>query len=116
MGTAPLVEILSRRMGWHIEGRMLKRRVKASKHLLRLPEPSWAFDANVYAMLRRDFDTVEVADVESGLTYRIGAAHFDQKASRTDRGHGVQLLVPLRHWTAARREGSQLPLFAGVPA
>jgi hypothetical protein len=110
MSSVPLGLILSRRMGWRLEGRVLRRRVKASKHLLRLPEPGWCFDANVFEMLRPGFDAVEVADVESGMTYRIAAADFDAAAQRIDRGFGPQSLVPLRLWTASRRMNTQLAL------
>jgi hypothetical protein len=77
---APLGFILARRLGWTLEGRVLRRKVKASKHVLRLPEPSWCYDANVYSMLRPAIDALEVTDRESGLTYRVTAADFDQHA------------------------------------
>jgi hypothetical protein len=93
-----------------VQDRTLFRRAKASKHLLRLPEPGWAFDANVFEILRPGFDAVEVADVESGMTYRIAAADFDAAAQRIDRGFGPQSLVPLRLWTASRRMNTQLAL------
>jgi hypothetical protein len=105
---APLALILSRRMGWTLESRVLRRRIKASKHILRLPEPSLCFDANVFEMLRPGFDRVEVSDRESGMTYEVTASIFDEHGVRCDLGHGLQLRLPLRLWSASRRENTQL--------
>jgi hypothetical protein len=65
--------------------------------------------------MRRDFDRLEVEEVESGLSYTIDGAEFDRLAQRIDRGHGVQFYLPLKHFRAERREGSQMSLFAGMP-
>ena len=113
---APLGFILARRMGWTLEGRVLRRKVKASKHVLRLPEPSWCYDANVYSMLRPAVRALEVTDRESGLTYRVSAADFDEHAIKFDHGHGLQYRLPLTRWTASQREGSQMAFALEVPS
>jgi hypothetical protein len=108
--------ILAQRMGWTLESRVLRRRIKASKHVLRLPEPSLCFDADVYQMLRPAFDRVEVTDKESGMAYCVDASIFDEHATRCDFAHGLQLRLPLRLWTASRRVNTQLTFALGVPS
>jgi hypothetical protein len=86
------------------------------KHLIWSPQLGVAYDCELYLAMRRDFDRLVLEEVESGLTYSIIAEDFDRLAQRIDRGHGVQFYLPLKHFRAERREGSQIPLFAaGAP-
>ena len=107
---APLGFILARQRGWHLQGRVLHRRIKASKHVLRLPEPSVCFDLDLYSMLRPHIDSLEITDRESGMSYSVDAAVLDEHGVRCDFGHGVQVRLPLRFWRAERQLNTQLAL------
>jgi hypothetical protein len=75
-----------------------------------------AYDCELYLALRRGFDHVHLEEVESGLTYSIMAEDFDRLAQRIDRGHGVQFYLPLKHFRAEPREGSQMDFAVELPS
>lgn len=105
----PDVFTLAARLGWRVEGRVLRRTIRGSRHLLREP-PALAFDADTFQRLRPAFDIVEVLDREAGILYRIDAEDFDRFKERLDRGHGLQDFVRLQHWRREMAEGHQLAL------
>jgi len=102
---------LGNRHLWAVEpeGRVLRRIIRGSKHLLRQP-PAISFDADWYCRYRRHFDSIVVEDVESGIIYSIDGADFDRLKERLDRGHGLQDYVRLGYWHQERAEGHQLAL------
>jgi len=103
------------RVAWVIDGRVLRRTIDGSRHLLRQP-PAIAFDAAEYQRLRREFDRIAVKDRESGIIYRITASDFDAKRELLDRGYGLQYYVCLEHWQTTQG-GYQppLPLAMAIP-
>jgi hypothetical protein len=66
--------------------------------MLRRP-PAWAIDAAILEAARQDgARTVEITDIETRRVYRASIAAFDAHGVRLDRGHGVQIALPLAHW------------------
>jgi hypothetical protein len=82
------------------DGRPLLRRVvDFERHLLRVPEEGWAVDAAVLAQGEAAGAVqVEVLD-ERGRRWWCSMADFARFGQRLDRGHGEQVLLPLRWWS-----------------
>jgi len=96
------VKIKGRAIGW-IEGLIFYKSVIGSKHMLMFP-PAWAIQAQAWEQVQHVVHAIEVHDRETGITYRISAADFEQFKVEIDRGWGRQYYVELEHW--ATGEGS----------
>lgn len=97
----------------HLDGRVLRKRVKGSIHQLRQP-PGWAIDRRVFEQARADgAQWVEVLDTESNRLYRATVSDFDRWGISFDRGFGEQVVLPLRYWQTRASEGVQLTLEVG---
>jgi len=82
-----------------IDHRVLRKRVRASRHFLRKPVPSIALDAHAFDTYRAQFDTIEVLDTETGTRYRLPAREFEKHRFSVEYGaYGKQYAVPLRYW------------------
>lgn len=91
------------------------KRLRASKHMLREPK-GWAVDVQSLGDAERlgAFE-VQIEDVESGAVYTASIERMLTKGFRFDRGHGSQVCLPLKYWTAERPgEPQQLTLALGV--
>jgi hypothetical protein len=92
------------------------RKVDSARHMLRLPEPSWAVDEEkLHEAQAEGADRVEIHD-EAGRVWWTSVAYFLSRGQRFDRGWGAQVRLPVSHFsflppdTAAR----QLALFGGI--
>ncbi len=92
------------------------RQVDSTRHMLRLPEPSWAVDEEkLHEAQAEGADRVEIHD-EAGRVWWTSIAYFLSRGQRFDRGWGAQVRLPVSHFsflppdTAAR----QLALFGGI--
>ncbi|MEN3001098.1 MAG: hypothetical protein ABDI19_04555 [Armatimonadota bacterium] len=81
-----------------LEGRTLRRRFKASVHMLQRP-PALCLDARLYDAYRSQFDALVFTDEDSGRMYHIDAAHFDRHCFVIQHGgYPPQYACPLRYW------------------
>lgn len=91
------------------------RKVDSVRHLLRLPEPSWAFDeAKLLEAQRAGAERVEVHD-ETGKVWWTSLTYVLDRGQRFDRGHGRQVRLALSHWSFLPKDSmsrGQLCLFA----
>lgn len=93
-----------------LEGRVLKKRVRASKHLLRRPS-AWALDRAILEAARRDGAVVvEVFDVENRKVFTAPIVAFDLHGFGFNRGFGDQVALPLHYWHVEAAEARQLTL------
>ena len=101
-----------------IAGDTWRKMASISKHLLRKPE-GWAVDLgdlNRAAALGARF--VEIFDLENKITYKASMATMQAKGQKIDRAFGVQVVLPLKHWSnfiEESRETEPLQLKLGVP-
>jgi len=97
-----------------LSGKTLRKKVRASRHLLRQP-PAWAFDVSILEAARQDgAQTVEVADVESRKVYKAPILAFFIHGVRIDRGFGQQIALPLALWRVEAEDAQQLCLFGEI--
>lgn len=95
--------------GCVIEDGILRRRVQASKHMLRRP-PAWAVEEKILREAERHGCTwVQVVDVESHITYVAPLQSFWTRGIAIDRGFALQRALPLCFWT--REDPKQPSLF-----
>jgi hypothetical protein len=94
-----------------LSGRTLRKKVRASRHLLRQP-PAWAIDLQILEAAKQDgAEWVEIADVESHKVYLAPLVAFFLHGIRIDRGFGPQIALPLAHWHVEALGAQQLCLF-----
>lgn len=93
------------------------RRVDARLHQLREP-PAWAQDkAALDAALRAGAVDVLLVDSHAGKRWTAPVDAFFEYGLPLDRGHGVQLALPVERWRCEDlREPAQMDLFAAVLA
>lgn len=81
---------------------VLRRNIRGSKHILRLP-PAIAFDRCIIEEARREgCREIEVTDTESDRVYTLDFADFEKHAFPIDRGFGAQLGCELRWWNVRK--------------
>ena len=92
-------------------GRTLKKKARASSHMLRRP-PAWAIDVAILEQARRDgAQTIEITDIESRKVYTATVYAFDLHGFKFNRGFGDQIGLALSHWKVEARGAAQLFLF-----
>lgn len=97
-----------------LAGHILKKRVRASVHMLRRP-PAWAIDEGILTAAKADGALmVEIADTEAKRIYTAHVSAFDTHGFSFDRGFGRQIGLPLQYWRFEAANARQLSLFAGV--
>lgn len=80
----------------------LEKRVKASKHFLRVP-PGIAFDKAIIEQAQQAGVTLtRVIDTESNTTYTANLEEFGRHGFTVSRGFGEQRAVELRRWDKKR--------------
>lgn len=94
-----------------LEGRTLRKRVRASVHMLRRP-PAWAIDRSILEAARRDGAVVvEIFDTESRRVFTAPIVAFDLHGLGFNRGFGDQVALPLAHWRVEAVNARQLEFF-----
>lgn len=93
------------------------RKVDSARHMLRLPEPSWAVDEKkLHEARAAGAERVEVHD-EQGRVWWTEIRYLLERGERFDRGWGAQIRLPLPLWSfvpAATEVHRQMGLFAEV--
>ena len=81
-----------------VEGDTFYKSARSTVHLLRRPR-AWACDLDALDQARAaGADWVELYDRDTGATYRAQLVEFYRRGVRVDRGHGLQLALPLTCW------------------
>ena len=81
-----------------VEGETFYKSARSTVHLLRRPR-AWACDLDALDQARAaGADWVELYDRDTGATYRAQLVEFYRRGVRVDRGHGLQLALPLTCW------------------
>lgn len=82
-----------------IAGRIFKKVIHGSKHLLRKP-PAIAIDASAFSsLIKQDIVLIQVLDVDTQVLYSISMNDFMQNHKTLNRGFGEQLYVELKYWS-----------------
>ena len=69
--------------------------------MLRRPR-AWACDVDALDQARAaGAEWVEVYDLDTGARYRVALVEFYRRGLKVDRGHGLQLALPLECWDVA---------------
>lgn len=102
-----------------VRGGVWRKRVQASKHMLRVPKPGWAVDvSDLEAAERVGVHTLELREVESGTTYTVSLRTLRAKGGPLSRGYGEQWALALSYWRREREpqpgEPVQLGLLGGA--
>ena len=90
-------------------GKVLRKKVRASKHFLRKP-PAIAWD--VEAIKKADgqgTERLEVEDTDTGQVYYCQLQTLFKHGFKFDRGHGRQIGLTLNYWQ--RKDAKQPTLF-----
>lgn len=96
-----------------LDGRWLVKKVDSRKHQLRRPL-AWAVDEQHLVQLRElGAEGVHLID-EQDRVWAATLDMFDAYGFRLDRGHGVQVALPLSRWLRAIPSVQQLSLFEGL--
>ena len=70
--------------------------------MLRRPRRAWAADVDALDQARAaGAEWVEILDQDTGARYRVALVEFYRRGLRVDRGHGLQLALPLECWDVA---------------
>lgn len=106
------------RIAGYIVGQTFRKRVEASRHMLKKPRPAWAIDVNVLDQLRAaGVVDLLIEDTERALTYTASLSHFERNGRAFDYGAGPQVALNLRFWrvevTGSQRFAHQLELWGG---
>jgi len=104
------------RTAGYISGRTFRKRVEASRHMLKKPRPAWAIDVYVLDQLRTaGVVDLLIEDTERALTYTASLSHFESNGRAFDYGAGPQVALALRYWrvevTGSQRFARQLGLW-----
>jgi len=78
---------------------VFRRLVQGDRHMVRVPESAWAFDAEVLERVSAAGATeVEVID-QDGRRWWTSLSYLLERGEPLDRGHGRQIALPLRLWS-----------------
>jgi hypothetical protein len=79
-----------------VEGDVFHKSARSTVHMLRRPRRAWACDVDALDQARAaGAEWVELFDQDTGATYRAALVEFYRRGLRVDRGHGLQLALPL---------------------
>ena len=99
--STPIYRADGRAIVGRVEGDTFYKRARSTVHLLRRPR-AWACDVDALDQARAaGAEWVEVLDQDTGARYRVALVEFYRRGLRVDRGHGLQLALPLECWDVA---------------
>jgi hypothetical protein len=105
--------LLNGRMVGAVLDRELVKRVKGSKHMLRVAPRGWAVDDQVLTIARTlGAERVRIVDTETGVNYVADMTAFDAHGVTVNYGYGNQIALPLQHWR--KQGGDEQPQAAAV--
>ena len=97
----PIYRADGRAIVGRVEGDTFYKRARSTVHLLRRPR-AWACDVDALDQARAaGAEWVEILDQDTGTRYRAALADFYRRGLKVDRGHGLQLALPLECWDVA---------------
>ena len=104
---------VGKRVVGHIEDGVFHKKVKGSRHQLKVP-PAWCISSEAFDdCILPDCHHIVVEDQESGITYRVSTVVFQRHCFRVERGNfEPQLGLVMRHWTVERPGEVQQLAFA----
>lgn len=74
-------------------------RTATAKHMLQFPKAAWAIDKDIVdSLLLMGCKTVRIICNELGGVYEASPVIIVEKGHTFDRGHGVQIALPLYDW------------------
>ena len=92
-----------------VEGDTFFKRARSTVHMLRRP-PAWACDVDTLDQAQAAGAVwVELADHDTGATYRVDLVEFYRRGKAINRGHGAQLALPLACWTVTGGRAASRP-------
>lgn len=94
----PIRTATGKRVG-RVVGDTFKKRLRASRHFLRTPEAICFDTSTLLDAQRAGAMWAEVTDAESGRVYRASIHQILRRGFTLDRGHGIQVALPLDRWT-----------------
>jgi hypothetical protein len=102
----PIYRADGRAIVGRVEGDTFYKRARSTVHLLRRPR-AWACDVDALDQARAaGAEWVEILDQDTGARYRAALADFYRRGLKVDRGHGLQLALPLAAWDVVGRATS----------
>ena len=100
--STPIYRADGRAIVGRVEGDTFYKRARSTVHMLRRPRRAWAADVDTLDQARAaGAEWVEVLDQDTGARYRVALVEFYRRGLRVDRGHGLQLALPLECWDVA---------------
>ena len=89
-------------IGW-IDGNAFCKKVKASKHMLRIPR-GWAWDVFVLERARNEgLDKTIIYEKERHTVHCLIMRAFWQHGVYLNRGYGEQICLPLKFWQVSNK-------------
>ena len=91
----------------YIEDGILKKRVQASKHMLRIPR-GWAWDKDILEeVLAEGILKTEIFDTEEEVTYFANIQDILEKGQEVNRGYGLQVVLYLYLWKKKKHKTNE---------
>ena len=92
----------------YIEDGILKKRVQASKHMLRIPR-GWAWDKDILEeAVAEGIGKTEIFDTEEDVTFTSKIQDILEKGQEINRGHGLQVVLPISGWNKKTKECQEI--------
>jgi hypothetical protein len=90
-----------------LTGKIYTKRVRGSKHQLRVP-PAWGIDEGAVTQIARMGATsIQIHDTEKDIYYSCELATFQAHCLVMDRGFGRQLALPMKRWRVDKQPNIQ---------
>jgi len=92
----------------YIEDGILKKRVQASKHMLRIPR-GWAWDKDILEeAVAEGILKTEIFDTEREVAYSANIQDILEKGQEVNRGYGLQIVLHLYLWKKKKQKINEI--------
>ena len=92
----------------YVEDGILKKKVQASKHMLRIPR-GWAWDKDILEeAVAEGIEVTEIFDTEEEITYTAKIRDILEKGQVVNRGYGVQVVLHLFRWKKRKQKNKEI--------
>ena len=89
-------------IGW-IQGNVFFKKVKKSKHLLRVI-PAYGIDKEKFDnVIKPQVSLIVIIEMEGKVAYMTSTRKFKEKAIERDFGYGKQYFLPLTYWQTTKQ-------------
>lgn len=93
----------------HVKCKSFIKHARGSVHMLRRPR-GWASDKTIINELQSlEVQKIKVHDDESGIIYYTSLSTFTERSFEFNRGHGVQMCLPLKYWQIKNKKIATQP-------